>query len=271
MSKKKDSTYILIWAKKIKALSFLGGKCYCCGENRVPVLDFHHKDKEEKNFCINKIKDFRWSIIEKELEKCIILCRNCHAEIHCNYDIFVKHDKYRKIKKKLLEIKGTVSCAQCNYTSKNSLASLEFHHDSDKKLLLSQSHAYKWEDVLLELDKCLVLCRNCHALRHFDIDRFKKAESQILEKVKNYKELRPKINRKIIQDLLDKGKRQVEIVKILGCSKSTISDMICKHQVLKTPLSKAEQKDNRSKAAFKAWATRRLSAKTPTIKMGDEP
>lgn len=57
-------------------------KCAICGDSRWYVLDFHHV--REKDFTISqKIKEgCSLETIKKEIEKCIILCANCHREIH---------------------------------------------------------------------------------------------------------------------------------------------------------------------------------------------
>lgn len=58
--------------------------CEKCGEKRSYVLDFHHKDPTIKDADIarmtsnkNKIED-----IQKEIDKCVVLCSNCHREFH---------------------------------------------------------------------------------------------------------------------------------------------------------------------------------------------
>lgn len=69
--------------KKKQMLMMLGGKCSKCGyDKNYAALDFHHKDPSDKEFSISKI---RWQSLDKiipELNKCIILCRNCHSEHH---------------------------------------------------------------------------------------------------------------------------------------------------------------------------------------------
>lgn len=79
---------------KIKALKYLGGifyRCASCGENHPAVLQFHHRDPEEKLFSVTvKIlgtpKRFPWDMITAELDKCDILCGNCHAKHHSAWD-----------------------------------------------------------------------------------------------------------------------------------------------------------------------------------------
>lgn len=57
-------------------------KCEKCGEDRVYVLDFHHKDGEEKQFTIGQYKKGSLEIIQNEINKCVCLCANCHREFH---------------------------------------------------------------------------------------------------------------------------------------------------------------------------------------------
>lgn len=80
LSKKRHAKSRL--AKKLKALAYLGGKCARCGYDRNPyVLDFNHKDPKRKLFSMTRLIEKRgWGEIVKELEKCEILCANCHRE-----------------------------------------------------------------------------------------------------------------------------------------------------------------------------------------------
>lgn len=72
--------------KKIKCVNYKGGKCVMCGYNAyVGALDFHHLDSTKKEFNISSCRTYRWELIKAELDKCICVCRNCHAEIHGNF------------------------------------------------------------------------------------------------------------------------------------------------------------------------------------------
>jgi hypothetical protein len=78
--------------RKIDALNYLGGmKCSSCGYDKpIPsVYAFHHKDPTQKDINFGKMKTncVRWEVFRAELDKCIILCHNCHAELHWNYGI----------------------------------------------------------------------------------------------------------------------------------------------------------------------------------------
>lgn len=66
------------------SLDYKGHKCEKCGYNKCDeALEFHHIEQSEKDFCISdrNIK-LDWEEIKKELDKCILLCANCHREEH---------------------------------------------------------------------------------------------------------------------------------------------------------------------------------------------
>jgi predicted HNH restriction endonuclease len=67
---------------KREILKMLGGKCSKCGYNKCEnALDFHHK--EDKEGTINRLlKNESREKILKEAKKCILLCANCHREVH---------------------------------------------------------------------------------------------------------------------------------------------------------------------------------------------
>lgn len=68
---------------KTRAIAYKGGKCALCGYNRCnAALEFHHLDKTTKSFGVSKKGVIRsWNSIERELEKCILVCANYHREV----------------------------------------------------------------------------------------------------------------------------------------------------------------------------------------------
>lgn len=58
--------------------------CVKCGEKRPYVLDFHHKDPAIKDADIARItsNNNKMDTIYKEIDKCVVLCSNCHREFH---------------------------------------------------------------------------------------------------------------------------------------------------------------------------------------------
>ena len=75
---------VVAWRQRLKlrAILYKGGRCQVCGYNRcIRALTFHHLSPAEKDFNIGG-STRAWSRIKAELDKCILLCANCHAEAH---------------------------------------------------------------------------------------------------------------------------------------------------------------------------------------------
>lgn len=72
------------WTKrKLKAISYLGGCCRDCGySSHHAALQFHHIDPTTKEFMWNKMRLLSWAKTVAELDKCELLCANCHAIRH---------------------------------------------------------------------------------------------------------------------------------------------------------------------------------------------
>ena len=67
---------------KRKCVEYKGGKCSKCGYNKcLSALEFHHLDPLKKEFGIRS-KKIKWDILKQELDKCLLVCANCHREIH---------------------------------------------------------------------------------------------------------------------------------------------------------------------------------------------
>lgn len=71
-------------AFKALAVEYKGGKCVCCGYKKYfGALEFHHLNPKEKEFNLGQFKTGQLNeIVKKELDKCILVCSNCHKEIH---------------------------------------------------------------------------------------------------------------------------------------------------------------------------------------------
>lgn len=62
-----------------KAIEYLGSKCSLCGYNRcTAALEFHG----EEDVLISKIYNWSWERVAKGLDKCDLVCCNCHKELH---------------------------------------------------------------------------------------------------------------------------------------------------------------------------------------------
>jgi hypothetical protein len=74
---------ILYLRYKQQAVDYKGGKCEKCGYNKcLACLDFHHIDPSQKDPDWRKMNKRAFKNIKDELDKCTLLCKNCHGEKH---------------------------------------------------------------------------------------------------------------------------------------------------------------------------------------------
>lgn len=107
--KEKSKKYI----KKVKSFSC----CKNCGIKFSECLEFHHLN--DKNFTISNASNKGIETIKKEMRKCIVLCSNCHRELH----FLEKNEEYKNLKlcqifkkelEKISKIKNSKLCKNCN-------------------------------------------------------------------------------------------------------------------------------------------------------------
>ncbi len=70
--------------RKIKLIELAGGSCKLCGYNKsTKALSFHHRNRNDKKFClsVDKLRTRNEEQIMLEFAKCDLLCLNCHAEV----------------------------------------------------------------------------------------------------------------------------------------------------------------------------------------------
>lgn len=109
--------------EKIKqmAINYKGNKCCICGYDKCnSALEFHHINSEEKEFGIASNGYTRsWEQIQEELNKCILVCANCHREIHAgivnidNYEQLIEETTNKNFKTEEFE-----SCTNTNNLKK---------------------------------------------------------------------------------------------------------------------------------------------------------
>ena len=81
--------------RKMIAIRMKGGKCQKCGySNNITALEFHHRDpsQKERKLDSRNLSNGKWEYILLELEKCDLLCSNCHAETHHTDTKFILGD-----------------------------------------------------------------------------------------------------------------------------------------------------------------------------------
>lgn len=77
-----------IYNRELKAYykKLLGGRCAKCGYSKTQMgLDFHHINRADKEYNLNKlISTNNHPRIVLEMDKCLLLCKNCHSELEAS-------------------------------------------------------------------------------------------------------------------------------------------------------------------------------------------
>jgi len=191
------------WIRTIKAER---DGCTRCGESDPACLDFHHLDGEPKEMAVNELVLYGYSkaAILAEIDNCVVLCANCHWLEHHSEQAWMdrldgsfdrggsgdgqvaKADYWRFESEALAKAerlrawtyaykrdrgcayKRDRGCSECGETEP---VCLQFHHvDGDKSAgvgaMIADSDPV--ERVLAEVENCVVLCANCHRVRHHE-------------------------------------------------------------------------------------------------------
>jgi len=84
--------------RRVKAvIDIAGNECKICGYNKnFSSVSFHHVIPEDKCFSLSsrEISNYSWDKVTKEMRKCVMVCLNCHGEIHAG---LIKEDKIKKL------------------------------------------------------------------------------------------------------------------------------------------------------------------------------
>lgn len=80
---RKDAVIDTRRRNKIKLVEYKGGKCERCGYDKcIDALEFHHLNPDEKDFGLSCGDTRSLEKLKAEADKCIMVCANCHREIH---------------------------------------------------------------------------------------------------------------------------------------------------------------------------------------------
>lgn len=150
-----------------KCSATFNNKAYPKRSKEGCCLECSSKIKTSKKFCDSECRD-RY----KKLKECKY--HNCQKSAHntfCSYNCRNKFNvtKVRmKLKLMAIEYKGD-SCENCGYDK--CVDAFDFHHldPTQKEFKLASGNTYKWETMKSELDKCILLCANCHRETHYEL------------------------------------------------------------------------------------------------------
>jgi hypothetical protein len=184
---------IIAWYKQYKTTIH----CIRCGENDPACLHLHHRNRADKKSNVASYV-FAASSLERfidELNKCDVLCANCHAIEHWRENDKIRdieeqcvmlqnrlHDgtdlgwlKRRRIRNRLRQLETTLwffrykYTLRCQHCGMDHPGCIQFHHrdKGEKKAEVSNLRQTSIKQLLHEIDKCDVLCANCHAKLHW--------------------------------------------------------------------------------------------------------
>lgn len=170
--------------KKRKIVEDLGG-CQICGYglkagDNLAALCFHHLKPETKTFRPSTI--LQGKDISEVLNDTILVCQNCHYEVyHPKKKVPTSRNGKLKLKNyiAILRSKGD----RCNKCKKdlNVLSTFDLHHTGEKNFAPAQKiQSYQSnKEVKRELDKCVLLCRNCHFSEHHPLLEISKLDNYL--------------------------------------------------------------------------------------------
>lgn len=214
---------------KEKCISYKGSKCSACGYNKcIASLCFHHTSG--KDFNISSATTTRWEVIKSELNKCVLLCHNCHNEIHHNERV----KEYDKLKKEVNyltkeEINQNKKCIKCLGSVPNIGKYCQFckeeiknksHTKYDKQAILALIYSSSLEEIAEKL-----------TYNYGNLQKYCKRNN-----IKYFTYKRDKIKWPLDSDLqlMVKAKPLIYLAKELGVSNNTIKKR-CKKLNIELP------------------------------------
>lgn len=144
------------------------GGCNRCEADDPRAVDFHHVDAETKTLAVNEMVTMGYSkeAIRDEVEQCDLLCANCHAREHIDpVDDAEQSTKAQRLRAWTRTYKREHGCRRCDAEDPRCL---QFHHVDEKRATVSSliSDSASVATVREEVDRCTVLCANCHRMEH---------------------------------------------------------------------------------------------------------
>jgi len=127
MSKSSEAVKKWRHTTKKRIIDSMGGCCQICGYNKCEsALALHHIDPDKKELSFGAIRSNpkNWSSIVEELKKCILLCHNCHSEIHSNMVELPK--VYKVFDEGFTEYKQTKDVDLCPVCGKDKFVSSKY-------------------------------------------------------------------------------------------------------------------------------------------------
>lgn len=173
---------------KAELIELRGGRCEECEYSvSLAALEFHHRDPATKEFGIGNFNG-SWERLLAEVEKCDLLCANCHrlrhAAVQIEPDRYIERRRHLKLRA-IAYMAG--ACFGCSRVGPPSL--FEFHHwdAREKEFGIGEDGKVRaWEKIVAELAKCVMLCTNCHREVHAGVREIDEGLAGLAEEPASY-------------------------------------------------------------------------------------
>lgn len=116
---KSSAERVKSWRKRSKerVVKAMGGSCVCCGYNKCTAsLALHHLDPSKKDIGLGAIRanPKSWLKIVEELRKCVLVCHNCHSEIHAGIsEVPINAKRFDETYLEYKEVEDLEPCPVC--------------------------------------------------------------------------------------------------------------------------------------------------------------
>ena len=149
---------------KILAIDYKGGKCVQCGYNKCSrSLDFHHLDPNKKDFAISQSGDtISFARIKLEIDKCILVCKNCHGEIHSKEienKIQEQKEYIKSVSRYVVNLSSEINCLTCNKVKRIFNSQLRSKNFCSRDCKIKYFYSYGWpeDNEILSMSKELTI------------------------------------------------------------------------------------------------------------------
>ena len=165
---------------KIKALQYKGNKCQKCGyDDCLAALSFHHRDPTQKEMSWGHLRKRNLEFIKKELDKCDLLCLNCHAKEHYKPEITQEALELLHLKARKVANYEHEKCIFCGNTIKKTKWGKKTKYCS-RKCVAKATEKTKWP-VISELQEMVKTLGRVQVGKLLGV-----SESAIRKRIHNY-------------------------------------------------------------------------------------
>jgi hypothetical protein len=139
--------------------------CSSCGTEKA--LGAFRKNASRKDGYAHQCKSCSGEYDKKRYKqkRSEIIAKNLiYYRTHKEQNTYNRNKRYYENKEKIKEYLMGHPCTDCN---ESDIRVLVFHHVLPKSYGVTSMVRFKWDKILTEIAKCVVVCANCHMIRHY--------------------------------------------------------------------------------------------------------